>query len=450
MEKSTHNGNGLSCLVVCCVLFSGMLLLLPAIHAAAEEKYATANEMKLMEGFPPPQEKRVTKKNAMLTAPFNRWAYLHMRNFYPTAGIKAAEKPAPLVVKIDKGIYSVVVKEPEHDAMADMATFMKKTYTDALLVIKGDTIVYEKFFNGMNANHPHQMMSVTKSFGGLLGLMAVAEGVAAEENMISEYIPELEKATAFGDATFGQVLNMTNSMEFSEDYANPRSGIRQYSAVLGWTEPVEGIEYEDTLYDYLGTLRIDPKHKHGEVFHYQTPKTDVVNWVVNRSYGKSFQELMYEKLWSKLGTEGETYVLMDTTGVPMVGGGLNATPYNLARFAIMMLNDGKFNGQQVVPASVIKTLAKGGSIEAFDNGPDSDGVIHPKGEWSYRAQWWVKHTKGDEAFMAIGIHGQWIYLDINRKIAIIKQSSQPLSKDNYLNGFDLNAFHAIVRYLGSK
>jgi hypothetical protein len=55
-----------------------------------------------------------------------------------------------------------------------------------------------------------------------------------------------------------------------------------------------------------------------------------------------------------------------------------------------------------------------------------------------------------EAVMAIGIHGQWIYLDVNRKIAIIKQSSQPVSKDTYLNGYDLNAFYAIVGYLGKK
>ena len=65
-------------------------------------------------------------------------------------------------------------------------------------------------------------------------------------------------------------------------------------------------------------------------------------------------------------------------------------------------------------------------------------MVHKKGEWSYRAQWWVKHTKGMEAFMAIGIHGQWIYLDLNRKIAIVKQSSQPVSKDEYLNRYDLS------------
>ncbi len=96
---------------------------------------------------------------------------------------------------------------------------------------------------------------------------------------------------------------------------------------------------------------------------------------------------------------------------------------------------------------MLRTIAKGGSIEAFDTGPDSDDYVHAKGEWSYRGQWWVKHTKGREAFMAIGIHRQWIYLDATRKIAVVKLSSQPKSKDDYLNKYDLNAFDALVDYL---
>jgi len=105
---------------------------------------------------------------------------------------------------------------------------------------------------------------------------------------------------------------------------------------------------------------------------------------------ESFQKAPCEKVWSKIGTEGETYVLLDNNATLVAGGGLNATPYNLARFAMMMLNDGKFNGKQVVPTAVVDKLAKGGSIKAFDNGPDSDDVVHAKGEWSYRAQWWVQ------------------------------------------------------------
>jgi len=418
-----------------------------AAPALAEDKYATAEELGLMQGFPPPPDKRVTRANALLTPPFNRWSYLRMRMIYPSAPIPAADAAVPIDRSIDWGVDTVRVKEPGSGAMTDMATFLKKTYTDALVVVRSDSVVYEKYFNGMHPNQPHQMMSVTKSFGGLLGLMAVADGKLKEDDPVAQYVPELKKAGAFADATFGQVLDMTNSMNFTEDYADPMSGIRRYGAVLGWTDPVPGIQYENNLYDYLVTLDIDKTHKHGEIFHYQTPKTDVVNWVTNRVNGQSFQDAMYDRLWSKLGTEGETYVLLDKNATLVAGGGLNATPYNLARFATMMINGGRFNGRQVVQPAVIRKLSTGGSIAAFDNGPDSDGVVHPKGEWSYRAQWWIQHTKGLQAVMAIGIHGQWIYLDLNRKIAIVKQSSQPVSKDAYLNRYDLNAFHAIVRHL---
>ncbi len=427
--------------------------MIPA-YVVAQDKYATAEELGLMQGFPPPRDKQVTKANALQRAPFNRWSYLHMRMIYPSAPIPAADKPAPLSKTIDWSLEQLKIKEPGTGAMTDMATYLKKTYADAIVVIRGDQVVYEKYLNGMNPNQPHQMMSVTKSFGGLLGLMAMEAGKLKENDPVTQYVPELKKAGAFADATFGQVLDMTNSMDFTEDYADPKSGIRTYGAVLGWTAKVEGVKYPDSLYDYLQTLKIDKKHKHGEIFHYQTPKTDVVNWVTNRANNQSFQEALYEKLWSKLGTEGETYVLLDNNATLVAGGGLNATPYNLARFAIMMINDGKFNGRQVVPHAVIEKLAKGGNIEAFDKGPESDAEfvlpVHPKGEWSYRAQWWVKHTKGMEAFMAIGIHGQWIYLDVNHKVAIIKQSSMPPSKDAYLDGYNLNAFYAIVGHLSRK
>ena len=417
---------------------------------SAEEKYATAAELRLMEGFPPPPDKRVTKDNALLTPPFNRWSYLRMRMIYPTAPISPANAAVVVKKELDAKVQNVRVKDPDTGEMTDLDTFMKKTYTDSLVVIKGDRVIYEKYFNGMHADQPHQMMSVTKSFAGLLGMMAVEDGKLDEDDLVTKYVPELEKSKAFNGATFGQVLDMTNSMAYDEDYADPKSGVRIYGATIGWTAKVDGIEYPANLYGYLVTLDSDKDHKHGEIFHYQTPKTDVVNWVTNRATGQSFVNAMHENLWARIGTHGDTYMLLDGSATPVAGGGLNATPNNLVRFAIMMINEGKFNGQQIVNPAVINKLAKGGSIQSFDNGPDSDGVVHPKGEWSYRAQWWVKHTKGMEAFMAIGIHGQWIYLDAERRIAIVKQSSQPVSKDTYLNSYDLNAFYALVGYLSRR
>lgn len=412
----------------------------------ADNEFATAAELGLMEGFPPPPDKRVTRSEALLTPPYNRYSYLHMRMFYPTVDIAAADEGIPLKQAIDPEIANLTVNNPMTQVNVDMDTFFKESYTDSIVVIKGDEIVYEAYFNGMNPNQPHQMMSVTKSFAGLLGLMAIDEAKLEEDDQIMQYVPELEESSAFAGTTFGQVLDMTNSMEYTEDYADPESGVRRYGSSLGWTDPAPGVKVEDSLYDFLVTLNIDPDHSHGEIFHYQTPKTDVVNWVTNRVNNQSFQDAMYEKLWSKLGTEGDTYMLLDKNATPVAGGGLNATPYNLARFAMMMVNNGKFNGQQVVSPEIIQALSDGGSIEAFSNGPNAE-YPYDKDEWSYRAMWWVRHTEGKEAFMAIGIHGQWIYIDVERNIAIVKQSSQPVSGDNPMEAYNLNAFDSIIAYL---
>ena len=413
-------------------------------QALVDNPYATASELGIMEGLVVPRDKQVTKENALQTPPYNRWSYQHMRMFYPSSDISPADNPV-ILEQDPKNLSHIKVKNANGE-LRSFEQYLTETWTDSLVVIKGNKIVSEHYLNGMSPDTPHQMMSVTKSFGGLLAMMAIDEGKVNESDPVIMHVPELEIASGFNKATVEQVLNMTNSMDFTEHYADPTSGIRTYGAVLGWTKKVEGIDYPENLYSYLQTLEIDKDYKHGEVFHYQTPKTDVVNWITSRANGQTFQESMEEKLWSKLGTEGETYVLLDNNANLVAGGGLNATPMNLAKFAMMMLNNGEFNGQQVVSKRVIDQIAKGGDREAFAKGPDASENM-PGGEWSYRSQWWVKHTPGSEAFMAIGIHGQWIYIDREREVAIVKQSSATESVTPEQEAYDLNGLYAIVEAL---
>ena len=70
------------------------LLLTVNTGSAFADEYATAAELNLMEGFPPPPDKRVNKSKALMAAPYNRWSYQNMRMFYPSAGIPAADKAA--------------------------------------------------------------------------------------------------------------------------------------------------------------------------------------------------------------------------------------------------------------------------------------------------------------------------------------------------------------------
>jgi CubicO group peptidase (beta-lactamase class C family) len=410
-----------------------------------EDPYATAKEHGLMEGFPPPPEKRVDRSNALQVAPYNRWAYQHMRTIFPSAPVRNGSPARPLTVNIEPEIDQLTVARYD-GSTADFPAFLRETYTDSLLVATPDRLVYEYYSNGMHSMQPHQMMSVTKSFAGLFALMTIHDGNLDESAPITDIVPELKTASAFAEATVGQVLDMVNSMAFSEDYANlENSGIARYAQALGWLEAPAGSPAEN-LYEFLVTLAKDPALNHGDVFAYQTPKTDVVNWITNRASGRSFQDRMSDELWSKLGAEGETYVLLDRCGTLVAGGGLNAGPRDLIRFAMMMLNDGVSGDQQIVPAAVVQTIENGGSREAFARGPDAVDYM-AGGDWSYRAQWWVRHTPGHEAFMAIGINGQWIYVDRRRRIAIVKQSSQPVASDPVIDKFVLNAFDAIIGHL---
>lgn len=400
-----------------------------------------------MDGFPPPPDRRVNRSNALMTPPYNRWSYQHMRMIYPSAPVGNAEAPVPIRVDPDRGIDGLEVAGFD-GRKVDFPTFLRETYTDAFVVLTPDRIVYEAYLNGMSPYQPHQMMSVTKSFAGLFGLMAVADGHLTEDDRITTMVPELATAGAFSDAAFGHVLDMVNSMAFSEDYADPASGIIRYGQTLGWLQAPADDPPADNLYDFLVTLPKNPEIEHGQVFHYQTPKTDVVNWVTNRATGKSFQDQMHGALWSKLGTEGETYVLLDRNGTLVAGGGLNACPRDLARFAMMLLNQGVFDDRQVVEPHIVDQLAAGASRDVFSKGPDAFGMLG-NGDWSYRAQWWVRHTPGREAFTAMGIHGQWVYVDRDRAVAIVKQSSQPVSYDNDYDQFVLNAIDTVISHLGS-
>jgi CubicO group peptidase (beta-lactamase class C family) len=408
----------------------------------------TAAEHGLMQGFPPPPERRVGRSSGFGTASYNRWAYLHMRELYPSAAIATAGTPVPLARRIDPGIGRLRVAR-EDGSQAGFADFLRETYTDAVVVVHGDAVVFEAYDNGMHGDHPHQMMSCTKSFAGLLALLAVADGAMSEDDLVRDLVPELSAASAFSEASVRQMLDMTNSMTFNEEYDDPDADVWRYARIAGWSDDPLSDDDPTCLHDYLTRVERQPGRAHGEIFHYQSPKTDVVNWITNRVTGRSFQEGLHERLWSRLGTNGETYVLLDRIGTLVAAGGLNATPNDLARFVAMMLAGGRFQGADVVPTAVIDLLRAGGSRDAFAKGPEFKDAF-ADGNWSYRGQWWVRHEAGREAITALGIHGQWIYVDVERGVGLVKQSSQPDAVDNWYVELELNAIDAIVDHLGSN
>lgn len=331
-----------------------------------------------MQGSPPPKDKVLSAVDgSFFQFPALRWSVVHMRELLPTVAVSRGLQAAqPLPYQLDVQIDSVRFTTWGQTNEMTWDASLWKNYTDGIIVLHKGTVVYERYFGALNENRVHAVMSLTKSFIGTLASILVAEGTLDEHKKVSAYVPE-PLQSAFGDATVREVMDMTTGLQYSEDYANPKAEIWDFS-VAGNPIPRAG----DTkapigYYAYLETVK--KQGGHGEAFGYKTVNADALGWIIARVTGKSIATLLSERIWSKLGMEQSAYYQVDALGTPFAGGGLNAGLRDLARFGELVRNNGKWNGQQIIPAQAVADIEKGGSTEAFAK---SD---HPslKG-WSYR------------------------------------------------------------------
>jgi CubicO group peptidase (beta-lactamase class C family) len=178
--------------------------------------------------------------------------------------------------------------------------------------------------------------------------------------------------------------------------------------------------------------------EHGYRFEYRSPNSDLLGWVLERVSGERLANLFSRCLWQPMGAEASAYITVDRKGNPRSAGGICVLPRDLLRFAELVRNRGRANDRQIISEAWIADCNDGGSVEAWERGESAKEF--PRG--SYRNKW---YQTGNEhrALMAIGIHGQWIYIDPVTEVSVIKLSSQdePLRLD--LDNVNLQAFERI-------
>ena len=279
-------------------------------------------------------------------------------------------------------------------------------------------------------------MSVTKSITGTLALMLIEQGLIEPNQTIAHYVPKLQ-ATAYSDATVQQVLDMTNSIQFGETYTDPESDIARFITAFS--------SGDGSLYAYLQTLKKQNAHfKHGEAFHYVTPDPEVIGWIIRRVTGQNLAQVLDARIWSKLGTEQDAYYLLDSEGTEMAGGGFNIALRDGARFGQMILDDGKYNGQQILSGAIAKRIKQPGNPDVFSR-YYQEPWYHTVG-YAYHDQWWTINNP-HKAVVAMGIHGQQIYIDPVARTVIVKQASDP-EAEGAVSEFDgLTVMHAIAQFL---
>jgi CubicO group peptidase (beta-lactamase class C family) len=378
----------------------------------------TASDLRLMVGAPPPPARRVNRAN-FTSAPFNRWSLQHARELLPTRPVACSSTASPLPeAPVDLDNIEVKFGNEEREALPQ---WLKRAYTDAIIVLHDGKVVYERYFNDQAPDTRHLMFSVTKSFTGTLALMLIEQGKINPKRQVSRYVDELT-GTAFGDATVQQLLDMTNSIDFDETYTDPESDISRFAAAFGWgTTPDKS---GGSVYTFLQTLTAhDPHYAQGEAFHYVTADSEVLGWIIRRVTHRKLANFLADTIWKKLGAGADGYYVLDPEGTEMAGGGLNITLRDAARFGQMILDDGRFNGQQIVPAKVAQRIKQAGNHDVFGTFYKNDPWYQKIG-WAYHDQWWTFNNE-HKAVAALGVYGQYIYIDPVARVVIVKQTSDP-------------------------
>ncbi|MBS0470220.1 MAG: serine hydrolase [Proteobacteria bacterium] len=351
-----------------------------------------------------------------------------MSAIYPVRVIRRASRPAPFE---SGGQIELPASFPHLGQTLNAAELIAKTETTGLLVLKDGKAVFEEYRLGNDATTQSISWSVCKSFVSALVGIAIEDGaIGSVEDPVDRYAPGLS-GSAYGGVRLKDVLQMSSGARWNEDYSDPESDINRFGRLL-----VDG-----TSFDAFAASCVNEKPP-GTFNRYNTTDTHVLGMVVRHATGRPLAEYLREKLWEPLGMEADGFWIVDVTGAEFAGGGLNAILRDYAKLGLLYLNDGAIGGRQIVPRAWVHASVTPDSPHVMPGVRDSAAL-----PWGYGYQWWVPDNSG--AYCAIGIYGQFIFVDPKARVVIAKTSAyrdygRSPKPEHYLTAEQISLFKAIA------
>lgn len=395
----TLTGSPLRCLAT--VMFA-----LPPGAALAQ----AAPEEGIMQGFPPPADKQVTRGSG-LRPPFMRWALSHTRELAPTVGIRHADRPMALRVAARSDLDGLqVALAGESMRLED---YLRATHTDGFLVLHRGSIVYERYFGDFDAHQPHIWASMTKSVTGLLAAMLIAEGKLDPQAPLRRYVPELA-GNPFGEATVQRNLDMEVAVGYPQALP-PDLGLFGAVGIVPRKD-----DAPDNIYDFLRVAHATGTPDEEPAWYYQNGSAEAVAWALRRIAGQRWSQLVTERLWSRF-ADDDAYASIDRMGTEMASGGLNSTLRDAARFAeaVRMAMAGDATGP-IPPAAAAVAFVPATNQQRFARG----NLVAGREGYGYR-NYWFQCNDGDGSVEASGRFGQRIYINPRKELTVVKLSASP-------------------------
>jgi CubicO group peptidase (beta-lactamase class C family) len=277
----------------------------------------------------------------------------------------------------------------------NFSKLLERTDTLAFLVIKDDTVLYEKYFDGYDHNSTVTSFSTAKSFASALVGIAIAEGrIASVEDPVTKYVPELLKTDSrYRNITLRHLLTMS-------------SGIRYEERHMPWSDDA-AVYYSPNLRSLAVSSPV--VEEPGKRFHYNNYNALLMGLVLERATGQPVATYLQEKIWKPLGMEAPGSWSLDSNsdGFEKMESGVNGRAIDFAKFGRLFLKGGNWEGKQIVPAPWV------------DESTRVDTSTDPAPQYQYF--WWVNaRLKDRHHFFAAGNHGQYIYMVPEQDLLMVR------------------------------
>ncbi|WCP69553.1 serine hydrolase [Vibrio tubiashii] len=312
---------------------------------------------------------------------------------------------APEQFKTNQSLDFDKIMVPAIDGEMTLNDFLRdRVKNHSMVVLKGDHMLHEHYWNGMNEHSTHLDMSVTKSFTAMLAGIAVSEGKLDMSKQVTDYLPQL-KGSAWDGATVQETADMRTNVV--QEIQKHKSWDNRMTDSQGWSGNHEAT-YPNGINDYFPMVK-EISEPMGSKYSYQCINTEVLGKVVEAATGEKLADLLEKQIWGKVGMGENAHYQADFAGNPVASGGLNAATKDLARVGRMLMNGGKnYKGEQVVPADFINNILEGN---------DEVRAAWLKGKESALAEGWYKdqfrslNINGRQIIAMVGIHGQVVAMD---------------------------------------
>jgi CubicO group peptidase (beta-lactamase class C family) len=325
---------------------------------------------------------------------------------FKTDKIEKAEIPFQFV-KVDNAtlpdefLWAVAKKDNSYYEYESPEHFLEEYGTHSLIVIRNDSILYENYFNGYKPEDIQTVFSITKSFASALTAVAIEEGYIKSVNqLVSDFIPEF-KEKGRDKMTINHLLQMTSGVA-EKDH-------KDFLKLIGFYYAKDQTVRCEKL-----KMRFEP----GTEFQYSSMTTQILGICVERATGKKFAEYLQEKIWKPLGMQYDAFVALDEQGNAKQFGGLAVNPIDMAKFGRLYLNNGNWDGTQVIPEAWVKATQTRDTSEGRST--------------SYSHCWWqdtypIENKFDKDDLFAGGYRGQIIYVNPDNNTIIIRTGNKEAS-----------------------